>query len=96
MEPCRRVSSLQCLILSALARIALVASGPGWCAGVEKRPLPREPQRTIEFSTDEVTWLCLDVSPDGSRIAFISDRDGREDLWIAAADRPPYVWNEAA
>ena len=88
--------------------------------------LPLEPDRTIEFTTDEGTWLSLDVSPDGKTIvfellgdlytlpiaggeakaittglafdsqpsyspdgktiAFVSDRDGADNLWIAGAD----------
>ncbi|MFQ5694370.1 MAG: TolB family protein, partial [Terriglobia bacterium] len=88
----------------------------------KKEGLPLEPTRTIEFTTDEATWLSLDVSPDGrtlvfellgdlytlpleggqatrisddmafdsqprfspdgQRIAFLSDRDGAENLWI--------------
>ncbi|MGH7475593.1 MAG: amidohydrolase family protein [Longimicrobiales bacterium] len=88
--------------------------------------LPLEPTATIEFSTDEATWLSLDVtpdgrtivfellgdlytlpleggtatrltsglafdaqprvSPDGRWIAFISDRDGADNLWVAAID----------
>lgn len=88
--------------------------------------LPLEPERTIEFETGEVTWLSLDVSPDGKtlviealgdlyllpseggsakpltagtmfdfqpawspdgkRIAFISDRSGNEELWIIGTD----------
>ena len=88
--------------------------------------LPLEAERTIEFDTDEGTWISLDLSPDGetvifellgdiytvsaeggeasammtglpfdsqpayspdgARIAFISDRDGAENLWIANAD----------
>ena len=82
--------------------------------------------RTVEFDTDEVTWLSLDVSPNGSTLileilgdlytlpigggeaeritegpafdsqpryspdgewlAFLSDRDGAENVWIARAD----------
>ncbi len=83
-------------------------------------------QKTIRFTTDEVTWPFLDISPDestlifdmlgdiytmpaeggkaslllggmafeyhpvyspdGKQIAFISDRDGSINLWIANAD----------
>jgi len=96
--------------------------------------LPLKPERTIEFTTDEGTWLSLDASPDGATIvfellgdlytlpvtggpsatlgtseakrvtsgmafdsqprfspdgqwiAFLSDRDGAENLWIMKAD----------
>jgi Tol biopolymer transport system component len=88
--------------------------------------LPLVSNRTIEFTTDEGTWVSLDVSPDGKTItfdllgdlytvpieggdaksittglafdsqpryspdgkliAFVSDRDGAENLWVAARD----------
>ncbi|HET7209211.1 MAG TPA: amidohydrolase family protein [Terriglobales bacterium] len=88
--------------------------------------LPLQPDRTIEFTTDEGTWLSLDISPDGKTIvfellgrlytlpitggdaqaitsgmefdsqpkfspdgkliAFISDRDGAENVWVANVD----------
>ena len=88
--------------------------------------LPIEPVRTLRFTTDEGTWISLDVSPDGQSIvfdllgdlytipigggdatrvthgtpwdgmprwspdgrtiAFISDRDGGDNLWLVSPD----------
>jgi len=88
--------------------------------------LPLKPDRTVEFTTNEGTWISLDVSPDGKTIIFellgdlytmpiaggeakaittgiafdsqpryspdgkmialVTDRDGAENLWLAAAD----------
>src|SRR5215470_9118546 len=36
----------------------------------EKKPLSLKSDRKVEFTTDEGTWLSLDVSPDGKTIAF--------------------------
>jgi Tol biopolymer transport system component len=92
----------------------------------EKKGLPLKSERKIEFTTDEGTWLSLDVSsdgkaivfellgdiytlpieggqaklisggmafdsqpkfsPDGKWIAFLSDREGSENLWIMKPD----------
>ena len=92
----------------------------------KKHDLPLKTERTIEFDTDEVTWMSLDVTPDGRTIvfelagdiyrvpmsggtatritdglpydaqprvspdgkwmAFISDRNGSDNLWIAKID----------
>jgi Tol biopolymer transport system component len=92
----------------------------------DKKGLPLKPDRKIEFTTDEGTWLSLDVSPDGKTIvfellgdiytlpisggeaklidggmafdsqprfspdgkwiAFLSDREGSENVWIMHPD----------
>lgn len=91
-------------------------------AAGEEADLSLQPDRTLSFSTNKVSWLSLDVapdgtylvmevlgdlyrldinggsatqitsgmafdsqpvfSPDGESIAFISDRDGADDLWL--------------
>src|SRR5882724_10620525 len=92
----------------------------------EKKGLPLKSDRKINFTTDEGTWLSLDVSPDGKTIgfeligdiytlpieggkaklidggmafdsqpkfspdgqwiAFLSDREGSENIWIMHPD----------
>jgi Tol biopolymer transport system component len=92
----------------------------------EKKGLQLKPERKIEFTTDEGTWMSLDVSPDGKTIvfellgdiytlpieggqaklidggmafdsqpkfspdgkwiAFLSDREGSENVWIMKPD----------
>ena len=92
----------------------------------EKKGLPLKSDRKVTFSTDEGTWLSLDVSPDGKTIvfellgdlytlpidggqaklisggmpfdsqpkfspdgqwvAFISDREGSENIWVIHPD----------
>ena len=113
----KSLNRMQTTVVALLLTAPLVASAS---------ELPLEGSREIAFQTDAVTWLSLDVSPDGStivmeavgdlyvlpaeggaarritsgmafdsqprfspdgeRIAFVSDRDGSENLWIANAD----------
>lgn len=95
-------------------------------ADVSTASLPLVPTRSLRFSTDEVTWMSVDVSPDGRTIvfdllgdlyslpidggkatrltsgqefdsqpryspdgrliAFVSDRDGAENIWAVTSD----------
>ena len=94
--------------------------------GDSKAKLPLKPERKLAFTTDEGTWLSIDVSPDGKllvfdllgdlytlpiaggeakritsglafdsqprfapdgrSIAYVSDADGSENLWVARTD----------
>ncbi|MBL8267992.1 MAG: PD40 domain-containing protein [Steroidobacter sp.] len=42
----------------------------GAVAAASSPSLPLEPTRTVEFVTEEGTWMSLDVSPDGRTIVF--------------------------
>src|SRR5580658_7395912 len=39
-------------------------------APAKKPGLPLKPERKIEFTTDEATWLSLTLTPDGKTIVF--------------------------
>jgi len=119
--------------LTLVLASAVLASAPPASAQVSTpvpsdtaNALPIQPVRTLSFTTDEGTWISLDVSPDGgtivfdllgdlytipieggaatrltsgtpwdgmprwspdgTTIAFISDRDGTDNLWLVAPD----------
>lgn len=147
MKKHRASLGIQLLVLGLLPGLLLPAAAfppattlqpaqqPGEKKDEPSKPLPLEPERTVEFTTDEGTWISLDVSPDGQTIvfellgdlytvpisggearrlplsdsahqegntmafdsqpryspdgkwiAFLSDRDGTENLWVARAD----------
>src|SRR5687767_364760 len=64
-----------------LASLAIAFSLVPFASGQEKpaekkeppkdgNELPLKPARTLEFTTDEGTWMSLDLSPDGRTIVF--------------------------
>ena len=126
-----------CLWTSTLALCLFVASfplrgqdtkeaKPDEAKKADKNELPLDRVTTLEFDTDEGTWMSLDVAPDGQSIvfellgdlyrvpigggeatrltrgmpfdsqprlspdgkwvAFISDRSGSDNLWVARVD----------
>ena len=40
----------------------------------------------VRLTGDPAVDCCASWSPDGIRVAFYSDRDGDDEIWLAAAD----------
>ena len=114
------------LLLSAAAPAFAQRGGADSGGGRGLQRLPLNPTKPLRFTTDEGTWMTVDVSPDGrtivfdllgdlytlpigggkatritsgqafdaqpswspdgSAIAFVSDRNGSENLWIVTPD----------
>lgn len=63
--------SLSFLLFSlALATQQPAESDTGKVENEKEKKLPLEPERHVQFNSDEGTWLSLDVSPDGKSILF--------------------------
>lgn len=60
------------LIMLSVTTISRAQSESADTTKIEKKnkDLPMDPERLISFTTDEGTWVSLDVSPDGKTIAF--------------------------
>ena len=65
------------LRLTALAACLTFALAPAFASGAEDTDKPKwdvnaahGPTKTVQFTTDEGTWMDLDVSPDGRSIVF--------------------------
>ena len=67
---------LTCLALAATFVLPIAADsqeraeGGGGAARGAAAELPLKPSRNVRFTTDEGTWMSLDVSPDGRTIVF--------------------------
>ena len=50
-----------------IAWLLLLIAATGFA---DEAKLPLEPERTLEFTVTEATWLSLDVSPDGQELVL--------------------------
>ena len=66
----RRTLSVIALVALATAPLSAQEGGAGGGPGGRSAELPLKAARTVKFTTDEGTWLSIDVSPDGQKLAF--------------------------
>ena len=66
----RRLSIVSVIAFGLAAAYAIPAHAQRGRGGSDKNPLPLEGTRTVSFTTDEGSWMSLDVSPDGQAIVF--------------------------
>ena len=60
---------MRSFLLAAVAGfVGLSLSAQEQKADTTKKDLPLKTERTVKLTTDEGTWLSLDVSPDGRTI----------------------------
>src|SRR5436190_131475 len=69
MSP-RPLATLAAMTLAAFLPASAPAQQPTAPPNDTALTLPIQPVRTLHFTTDEATWISLDVSPDGKTIVF--------------------------
>src|SRR3954468_5593636 len=71
----------------AIASPAAAQRGRGGAGSTRGQGLPLTPTKALKFTTDEGTWLSLDLSPDGRTVVF----EMLGDIYStpAAAGKPP-------
>jgi Tol biopolymer transport system component/imidazolonepropionase-like amidohydrolase len=78
MKPFIRTNCISLVLLAALLATVAVSTGtmfaqadkPDEKKDDKKEELPLKPEGKVSFTTDEGTWMSLDVSPDGQTIVF--------------------------
>jgi eukaryotic-like serine/threonine-protein kinase len=71
-------------LLSALALVTLIAAMLGVVA---LRPVPSAPEMRVEINTPPTTDpFSLAISPDGQKLVFVANSEGRSRLWLRSLD----------
>lgn len=65
-----RIARPAAVLLSLVVLTPALHAQDADTASIATEALPLEPGRSLEFTASEGTWMSLDVSPDGSTIAF--------------------------
>src|SRR5882757_5981932 len=63
-------SFIRFVITAAIGLFLLSQTAAAGQQTADKNPLPLQTERTFSLTTDEGTWMSLDVSPDGKTIVF--------------------------
>ena len=69
-------------VLSALATPLHAQETPAADTGAARAGLSLKPERTVRITTNEGTWISVDVSPDGRQLVF----DLLGDLYLLPMD----------
>src|SRR5215210_3173518 len=70
MRPFRSSVALGAALLVSTTPLAAQRGGRGGADSTRGGGLPMTPTKPLKFTTDEGTWLSLDVSPDGKSVVF--------------------------
>ena len=62
--------ALSAIVVGLVAVLTVALAGRGQQPSSTVRPLPLETTRTVKFTTNEGTWMSVDVSPDGRTMIF--------------------------
>ncbi len=66
----RRLIAFACLVLVLAPQMHAQQTAAADTASAAKAGLPLKPARTVRISTNEGSWMSVDVSPDGRQLVF--------------------------